>query len=125
MNSTIAEPKQQQFDGSTAGVHQISILKDFSDDPFGRYPTDGPDNGERFREEILKSALREHNQVHVELNGNDYGSSFLEEAFGGLVRHGYFKAEILAKKLVVSHILDSYAVSVWTYINRAKFDSEE
>ena len=66
----------------------ISVAKEFSKFPGGRYVTDGPNSGERFREEILAPALVSGDDVFtIDLDGTvGFGSSFLEEAFGGLVR---------------------------------------
>ncbi|CAD85291.1 MULTISPECIES: STAS-like domain-containing protein [Nitrosomonas] len=73
----------------------INIRENFSRYPAGRYRADGPYNGEKFREELLVPALSEAidkgEKVKVELDGvRGYNSSFLEEAFGGLVRSGKF-----------------------------------
>lgn len=73
----------------------INIRENFSRYPAGRYRADGPYNGEKFREEFLIPALSEAidkgEKVKVELDGvRGYNSSFLEEAFGGLVRSGKF-----------------------------------
>ena len=67
---------------------EIRVAADFSRTPAGRYRTDGPWSGEAFREDHLAPALRGGNQkVIVYLDDVEgYGSSFLEEAFGGLVR---------------------------------------
>ncbi len=68
----------------------IRLAADFSRYPAGRYVKDGPYSGERFREEYLRPVLDKSEQVIIELDGTrGYGSSFLEEAFGGLVRCGY------------------------------------
>lgn len=71
----------------------IDIADRFSRHPAGRVPADGPDNGERFRDEILVPTLRaalacnEGARVIVNIDGcRSFGSSFLEEAFGGLAR---------------------------------------
>ncbi|BAK76765.1 hypothetical protein NH8B_1950 [Pseudogulbenkiania sp. NH8B] len=65
----------------------ISIARDFSRVPAGRYLTDGPYSGERFRDEQLIPALGSAEMVEIDLDGaRGYGSSFLEEAFGGLLR---------------------------------------
>lgn len=68
----------------------VRIAEQFSRYPAGRYATDGPNSGERFREEFLKPILDRNEKAVVELDGTrGYGSSFLEEAFGGLVRAGF------------------------------------
>lgn len=71
----------------------IDIAKVFSRHPAGRVPADGPNSGERFRDEILVPALKEAMErsdstpVIVDIDGcRSFGSSFLEEAFGGLAR---------------------------------------
>lgn len=77
----------------------ISISRDFSDVPAGRFLADGDWTGQRFREDFLLPALKKADKSHpviVDINDVEgYGSSFLEEAFGGLVRkEGYTKEEL-------------------------------
>ncbi len=70
----------------------INVAKEFSRTPFGRDEHDGPNNGTRFRKERLLPELRKNQGreavVTVDFNGIALviGSSFFEEAFGGLVR---------------------------------------
>ena len=78
----------------------ISIdVTDFSKKPFGRYKSDGDYHGERFRNEVLKvklpHPLNEDVVVDFSKISLGVGSSFLEEAFGGLVRDGYSKKELV------------------------------
>jgi hypothetical protein len=97
----------------------IYIARDFSPAPAGRYPEDGPYNGQRFREALLLPAIRENDEVLVNLDDTGgYGSSFLEEAFGGLIRAG-FTASQLHQKLKVVSARQSYESKVWSYIQRA------
>ena len=77
-------------------IKEIHIAEDFSDVPYGRYDEDGPDNGQRFREEHLLDAIRDYDEVHVYLDGAmGYGSSFLDEAFGGLYRKDCIEKSVL------------------------------
>ena len=77
----------------------ISIARDFSRSPAGRHISDGPYSGERFREEFLVPALMHDSNIVLELDGTrGMGSSFLEEAFGGLVRRG-FDPSLLRRRL--------------------------
>ncbi len=71
-------------------MKKISVAKDFSKFPAGRYLSDGPASGQAFRDTLLAPALLTGEPVEVDFEGTvGYGSSFLEEAFGGLVReHG-------------------------------------
>lgn len=65
-------------------------VADFTEFPGPRFAELGPGSGEQFREEILIPAIqREKGSICVDLDGTmGYGSSFLEEAFGGLIRAG-------------------------------------
>lgn len=97
----------------------ISIL-DFSEFPGGRYREDGPNSGQRFREEFLAPALQEYQTVSVDLDGAmGYGSSFLEEAFGGLVRSEGFEFEDLKKRLTIFASTAIYKKRCWRYIKEA------
>ena len=84
---------------NTGRIVTLSIAKHFSRWPAGRFQSDGRFNGERFRQEHLVPALRRLGSsdrlqvVFDELEGA--GSSFLEEAFGGLVRVEGFEKSFL------------------------------
>ena len=102
-------------------MKRIDIAKDFSDTPIGRYhPDDGPFTGERFREEFLYPALKKEGQITVAIDATEgYGSSFLDEAFGGLVRKGYFTAKQLSVALQIENIDPDFAIYrdlIWKYI---------
>ena len=102
----------------------IKIATEYSQTPLGRYAADGEFNGTRFREEFLKPALQTDPPVEVDIDGTEgYGSSFLEEAFGGLVREGYFKSDDLKDKLKIRSAdpdFDFYRALIWKYIKEAK-----
>lgn len=101
----------------------IKIKDDFSRYPLGRDDSDGPFNGEKFRKEHLVPALRMHEKVTVYLDGpKGYGSSFLEEAFGGLVRKENFSKDDLKRKLVITYeepVYELYKDEAWEYIEEA------
>lgn len=66
--------------------HTINVARDFSTHPGPRYIKQGSWSGEKFRK-LLEERLRHHDMIVVNLDGTrGYGSSFLDEAFGGLVR---------------------------------------
>ena len=95
----------------------ISIAKDFSRTPAGRYRNDGPATAERFRDDILIPALKKHDLVMVDITGTaGMGSSFLEETFGGLVRKG-FPMNTLEDRLLIVPASSQYAKQMWDYIN--------
>ena len=104
---------------------KILIARDFSDVPIGRHRQDGEFTGEAFREDWLVPKLKnasENDPLVVNLNGAEgYPSSFLEEAFGGLVReHGYSAAQ-LAKILTIEadNGFKLYAAVIQNYIREA------
>lgn len=80
----------------------ISIAKDFSSTPGGRFNRDGPYSGEAFRERFLVPALNKGEQIVVDLDDvAGLPSSFLEEAFGGLIRRGVAPAESVIERVEV------------------------
>lgn len=78
----------------------VNVARDFSRTPGGRYYSDGPASGQQFRTEVLIPLLQQHPRVIVELDGaRGYPSSFLEEAFGGLVRENILTAAQFEERL--------------------------
>ena len=99
---------------------RISVAQQFSPYPAGRYYDDGPNSGQRFREEHLLPALKSGEEVVVDLDGTlGYGSSFLEEAFGGLVREHGFRLSQLKQLLRLECSVEAYVNRVWQYIVEA------
>ena len=101
---------------------KISIVKDFHPFPAGRHVVDGDGNGTTFREEFLLPHLRSGERVVVDLDGAPgYPSSFLEEAFGGLVRSS-MSAEVIRNHLEFSASDDykRYIDRIWEFISRAE-----
>lgn len=95
-------------------------VKDFSKYPGPRYIRLGDFSGEEFRDNILIPALQIDN-VSVDFGGvYGYGSSFLEEAFGGLVRKGVSKEKIAFLKDHLQCEDDpSIVLEVQKYLNEA------
>jgi hypothetical protein len=99
------------------------IAEDFTKFPSGRFKTDGNYTGEHFREDILLPSLKANDQVIVDINGvRGYGSSFLEESFGGIVREKYFTENELRDRLIIqcSDANSSYRTEIWQYIKEAQ-----
>lgn len=99
-------------------IAQYKIATEFSEFPIGRVPDDGDFNGELFRESVLLPLLQSNDEVVIDLDGTDgYGSSFLEEAFGGLTRLRGFTVSELRKKLhFIAEEDDSFVDEIWGYI---------
>jgi STAS-like domain of unknown function (DUF4325) len=89
-------------------------IADYASSPGGRFISDGEFSGEWFREQILAPALLaaqdKSEMLKVELDGTSgYGSSFLEEAFGGLVRKGIADSNTLRRVLIIAATSPLYA----------------
>ena len=85
---------------NTDQITRISIARDFSKYPAGRYEADGDYNGTKFRKEHLVPHLLGDKVLEVSFDGvAGLGSSFLEEAFGGLVRDEGMTKAFLEKHL--------------------------
>jgi hypothetical protein len=103
------------------GTKIITISRDFSRYPAGRFRTDGPWSGQKFREELLIPALRDFDHVIIQMDGaRGYGSSFLEEAFGGLIRVERLTLDELKQKLEIRASDRSLHLEIWENIEKAK-----
>lgn len=75
---------------------------EFTDIPIGRFRTDGDLSAEVFRDDILIPLLANHNKVILDLNGVfGFGSSFLDEAFCGIIRRKLYTVDELLTKLEI------------------------
>lgn len=105
-------------------VHRLDVGKDFSDVPSGRYPEDGEFNGQRFRTEFLVPLLRTYDRLEVVLDGTEgFGSSFLEEAFGGLIRlEGFSKSDLHSRLILISESPSTkrYKRKIEQYLDKAE-----
>lgn len=112
----------------------FNIGKEFSTDPQGRYYSDETDSsGEEFREVYLKSRIEnlapgEKLKIILDDGVESYGSSFLVEGFGGMVKYGYIRSDALLEKLDF-HFSDDdfkfYRDKIVEYIRAAKFASKQ
>ena len=72
----------------------IDIARDYTPFLGGRYVTDGPGNAEDFRKKFLVPLLQNDECAIIDLEGlYGFPASFLDEAFGGLVRDEGYSAE--------------------------------
>jgi STAS-like domain of unknown function (DUF4325) len=109
------------------GAMKIRVVE-YARSPGGRFRSDGPFSGEWFREEIVRPALTEAirtgGRLEIELDGTSgYGSSFLEECFGGLIRKGALEPDLVRRSLVVtakSPIFAPYKALAERYIRDAR-----
>lgn len=103
----------------------INVAKDFSPIPGARYPKEGDFSGQEFRTKLLspklKEAIENKTILLVDLDGTlGYGTSFLEEAFGGLIRSDKFNLDDIKKHLKFSCKDDpTYIEEINSYIEDA------
>lgn len=102
------------------------LAHEYTDMPGGRYRVNGPFSGEEFREDVLlpklKQCIRENNILEIDLDETfGYPPSFLEEAFGGLVREGSLEKKELLKYIKFISDEDSFLIGkIKQYIKEAK-----
>ncbi|HKI62303.1 MAG TPA: STAS-like domain-containing protein [Mariprofundaceae bacterium] len=86
----------------TANENTLIVTRDFSITPGSRYISEGDFSGEEFRQGTLEPKVRttieNGTELLIDLDGTaGYGTSFLEEAFGGLIRaNGYSYDDLIA-----------------------------
>lgn len=100
----------------------ITVAKDFSSFPFGRHKDISETSGEVFRDKYLIPALTSYDKVTVILDdARGLGSSFLEEAFGGIIRHSNLKYADLKNKLSIVYNTDPTIIKeIDNYMHEAK-----
>ena len=103
----------------------VSIARDFSRIPGARFPQEGDHSGQEFRTKVLLPKLREaiakKEKLCVILDGTaGLGTSFLEEAFGGLIREDKIPYEELQSIIeLVSEEDEDYIEEINQYIKDA------
>lgn len=108
----------------------LSVAASFSRTPGPRYEIEGEFSGEVFRRDcllpIVKDAIAAGRKLMVDLDGTaGYGTSFLEEAFGGLVRVDGITAPVLDRLLLIKSDEEDFLVSdVRSYISEAPESSK-
>ena len=106
----------------------IKVATEFTETPGARYESQGPYSGEQFRNEILYPKFIESQEKNEELvvdldGGYGYGSSFIEESFGGLVRklfkEKYNKISDVKKIKIISYDNPTWIEKIDSYIESA------
>lgn len=94
---------------------KIKIAKDFTPTPGPRYIKEGFHSGELFRENILYpkflEAIEKGLKIEIDLDGTaGYGTSFLEETFGGLIREKNMDISVIRKHLELISKEEDYLI---------------
>ncbi len=103
---------------------ELNVVKEFTDIPGGRYIEQGSHSGEEFRDNILRPkydyCLANDEKLIINLDGGyGYGSGFLEESFGGMVRMGYDGKKMLKKMVIITEDEPGLEDKIKNYINEA------
>jgi hypothetical protein len=101
-------------------VTEVRLANEFSPYLGGRYRDDGPWSGQQFREDYLvpwlNAAHERHEPLVLILDGvAGVPSSFLEEAFGGLLRNTRWTIQQLRSTLT----LTATDPDLWPYVKLA------
>ncbi|MCJ8280385.1 MAG: STAS-like domain-containing protein [Rivularia sp. ALOHA_DT_140] len=100
----------------------INVAKDFSKTPFGRYKDDSDYSAELFRDSLLIPLFtdKEEDEILIDFKGiaMGLGSSFLEEAFVGMVRKGV-DSKIIKSRLKIVSNLPIYEQQILKFIDLA------
>lgn len=87
----------------------IDIAQEFSDSPSGRYIEDGAFCGANFLNRFLLPNINKYTKIILDFtNVLGYGSSFLEEAFGGLVRETGMSKDEFFKHIEIKTLNDPF-----------------
>lgn len=94
---------------------EIKIASAFSSTPGPRYKIEGENSGEEFRESVLRviinKAVENNAKIIVDLDGTaGFGTSFLEESFGGLIRIDKFDYSKIDKLLFIISNEEPYLI---------------
>ncbi len=107
-------------------IKSIDLARDFSGKPFGRYPTDGDNSGERFRKEFVIPSLKSHEKVHINLTtheGYSISSSFYMEAVALVIKEYPISYDELKSRLTLTSDADRYLIEeIWTESKRYEKD---
>jgi hypothetical protein len=99
---------------------QIDIGKQFSRFPAGRTAKDGEYSGQVFLKKLIWPALKNHDRIVIILdNALSYGSSFLEESFGGLIRDRILTRKEFDSKLEFVSSDEYLLAELASYVNDA------
>ncbi len=100
----------------------IKVAHEFSPTPIGRYRWQSKSSGEAFREDLLSPAIREFENIVVDLDETSgLSTGFLDEAFAGIVREKILSAEEFLLRVTYSCTDDPLLVEdIRSYIDDAR-----
>lgn len=107
----------------------FNVVNEFSRTPSARVATEGKYPGTDLREKItpiIKQAIEQNKSFLIDLDGaSGYGTSFLEEVFGGLIREEHFKYNDLKACLSIKSDEEPELIDeIWEYIEDANNEND-
>ena len=88
-------------------------VSDYTQFPGGRFSSDGEGNAADFRINYLVPPLKENQYILLNLDGvNGYPASFIDAAFGGLVRDEGFDSEFVEEHLELQALEPGYSGAI-------------
>lgn len=101
-------------------------VSNYTKDPFGRYLTDGPGNGTEYRRSFILPELRKGNDIVIDLDGihDEYGSSFIVEAFANLIRKEGYSYEEISSRISFRSENQEWIDEINYYIEEAKTETQ-
>lgn len=109
----------------------LKVSTDFCDIPGPRYIREGSYSGEDFRERLLFPLLQEcitsGDTLRIDLDGTQgYGTSFLEEAFGGLIRENHLSLSDVSEHIDFVSEEEPYLIDdIKEYLRDAEDEREQ
>ncbi|HRB97972.1 MAG TPA: STAS-like domain-containing protein [Nitrosomonas sp.] len=106
----------------------LVVSTDFSPTPGPRKKIEGKFSGEVFRESCLepklKEAIEKEVKLFIDLDGTaGFGTSFLEEAFGGLIRVNKYSYEKIINHIELKSEEENYLIDdIMWYLKDANSD---
>ncbi len=93
----------------------LVVSTNFSPTPGPRKILEGKFSGEEFRESCLepklKEAIEKNTKLLIDLDGTaGFGTSFLEEAFGGLIRINKYSYEEILNHIELKSVEEDYLI---------------
>ena len=96
-------------------------VRAFTRDPGPRQKIRGPGSGEEFRQEWVVPALARAERIAIDLNDTSgYGSSFIDEVFGGLIRKRILTPSEVRRRITVISSDQSYIREAWQSVDEAE-----
>lgn len=101
-------------------------VKDYTLEPFGRYVIDGEGNGEEYRKSYIIPELEKGNDLIIELDGinDEYGSSFLVEAFANIIRKEGYSYEEFKKRITFKSVHSDWLEELDYFIEEARLEMQ-